>query len=178
MRTISVLVLLAAIAVLTSACLGGSSHASSTPPPTLAPSVEWTIRYPIGAPEATKQKLPQSCPTDTRCTPVRQPEGAGDQALWTVVATRTVSCPLSGSGGDVPVDCRAITDVQRALRHVKHYCPCALLAGPAATASAVVHGRSVVVSLDRCCAGRVANAAAATLTRTSSPQRLSSPAWR
>ena len=171
-------IFVATIALLGSGCFGGSSHPSSTPPPTGAPSVEWTIRYPIGAPEATKQKLPQSCPTDTRCTPVQQPEGAGDQPLWTVVATRTVSCPLSGSGGDVPVDCRAITDLQRALRHVKHYCPCALLAGPAATASAVVHGRSVVVSLDRCCAGRVANAAAATLTRTSSPQRLSSPAWR
>jgi hypothetical protein len=165
MRRISTLAFVSAVALLTSACFGGSgsSHASPIPPP----GVEWTIRYPIGAAEASKQKLPQSCPTDTRCTPVQQPKGTGDQPLWTVVATRSVSCPVGRSGGDVPVDCRAIAELQRALRHVKRACPCALRLGPAATATAVVHGRSVAVPLDRCCAGRAANAAAATLTRTS-----------
>ena len=170
MRRISALALVVAIAVLGSACFGGGaagSRASSTPPPTLAPSVEWTIRYPIGAVEAKKQQLPQSCPTGTRCTAVQRPDGADGQPLWADVATRTVSCPLGTPGGDASVDCQALADVRRALRHAKeNSCPCALRAGPAATATAVVHGRTILVSLDLCCAGKVATAAAETLTRT------------
>jgi hypothetical protein len=48
-------IFVATIALLGSGCFGGSSHPSSTPPPTGAPSVEWTIRYPIGAAAETRQ---------------------------------------------------------------------------------------------------------------------------
>jgi hypothetical protein len=166
------LLVVVAAALVGAACFesGGSATSSGARSASGAAggrSVEWTIRYPIGAVEAKKQTLPRSCPTDTRCTGVQQPDGADGQPLWADVATRIVSCPLGTPGGDASVDCQAIADLRRALRHAKeNSCPCALRAGPAATATAVVHGRTILVSLDLCCAGKVATAAAETLTRT------------
>src|SRR5690242_7259832 len=108
MRRISALVLMAAVAVLTSACFAsGGSTGSSTEPvttrPPAEPGIDWTIRYSIGYGVARQDELPERCPADSRCNPIQLPGGQ-----WVVEVTRKVSCPTGDGDATPPADCDAI----------------------------------------------------------------------